>query len=82
MTTAFEVAPDLSIAAARRRMAKAFAAAGIDTPDLDARLRELAAQGVLPRTSPCAMTLEPWGRVRIAAIRTPDGAVLELMQRA
>lgn len=54
----------------------------IPVADLDARLRELAAQGVLPRTSPCAMTLEPWGRVRIAAIRTPDGAVLELMQRA
>lgn len=46
MTTAFEVAPDLSIAAARRRMAKAFAAAGIDTPDLDARLLLAAALGL------------------------------------
>jgi catechol 2,3-dioxygenase-like lactoylglutathione lyase family enzyme len=54
----------------------------IPVADLDARLRELAAQRVEPAVPVVSMTLEPWGVVRAAAIRTPDGAVIEFLQRA
>lgn len=54
----------------------------IPVADLDTRIRELDAQGIVASVPPVSMTLEPWGEVRLAAIRTPDGAVIELLQRA
>ena len=46
MPTTTEFTPDVTIRAARRAMAKAFVEAGIDTPDLDARLLLAAALGL------------------------------------
>ena len=52
----------------------------IPVEDLDARLGALAARGVATFSRPVTVTLEPWGRVRIAGVRTPDGVLIEFYQ--
>jgi tetratricopeptide (TPR) repeat protein len=52
----------------------------IPVEDLDARLGALEARGVATFSRPVTVTLEPWGRVRIAGVRTPDGVLIEFYQ--
>jgi catechol 2,3-dioxygenase-like lactoylglutathione lyase family enzyme len=48
--------------------------------DLDALLARLAQHKVLPARRPVTLDLEPWGRVRLAPVQSPDGAWLEFFQ--
>jgi catechol 2,3-dioxygenase-like lactoylglutathione lyase family enzyme len=49
-------------------------------PALDAVLARLAEHGVQPARRPATLDLAPWGRVRLAPVRAPDGAWLEFFE--
>ncbi|MEM6683072.1 MAG: VOC family protein, partial [Pseudomonadota bacterium] len=49
-------------------------------PDVDALARYLAGQGIKLEYQPIATTLAPYGKVKLMAIRAPDGAWLEFFQ--
>ena len=49
-------------------------------PDLDALLTYLAGKGVSPTYEPTIRSLAPYGKVRITAIRSPEGAMLEFFE--
>ncbi len=48
--------------------------------DLAAHLDRLRGQGILPVRPVTELTLEPYGRVRLAPIRSPDGVWLEFFE--
>ncbi len=48
--------------------------------DLDARLRQIADAGVDLLYAPAEIDMPPYGRVRSAAVLTPDGAMVELFE--
>jgi hypothetical protein len=52
----------------------------IPVADLDAHWRALEARGAEPWYAPATVTIEPWGRVGIAGLRTPDGAIVEFFE--
>ncbi len=47
--------------------------------DLDAALARLAALSVVPSAGPITLTLEPYGQIRWAAVRSPSGIIVELI---
>lgn len=49
-------------------------------PDLAAHLDRLRGHGVLPARPVTELTLEPYGRVRLVAVRSPDGVWLEFFE--
>ena len=49
-------------------------------PDLDALLAYLASRDVAPVYEPTTRHLAPYGKVRITAIRSPEGAMLEFFE--
>jgi release factor glutamine methyltransferase len=63
------IAPDMTIAQARRALAEAFEAAGLDTPALDARLLVGAALG-LDHTGLTSDAFRPLDRAAVGAIET------------
>ena len=54
----------------------------IPVADLDLQLRTLAARGVAPATPVTTAVLEPYGRLRMAGVRSPDGAIVEFIEIA
>jgi catechol 2,3-dioxygenase-like lactoylglutathione lyase family enzyme len=48
--------------------------------DLAAHLDRLRGHGILPARPVTELTLEPYGRVRLAAVRSPDGVWLEFFE--
>lgn len=49
--------------------------------DLDAVLARLAGLSVEPSAGPAAFTLEPYGDIRWAAVRSPSGIIVELIEQ-
>ncbi len=49
--------------------------------DLDAVLERLAGQGVTPSAGPAGFDLEPYGAMRWAAVQSPSGIIVELIQQ-
>jgi catechol 2,3-dioxygenase-like lactoylglutathione lyase family enzyme len=49
--------------------------------DLDAVLARLADLGVEPAAGPAGLALDPYGDIRWAAVRSPSGIIVELMEQ-
>ncbi|KAA5804495.1 hypothetical protein F1654_00340 [Alkalicaulis satelles] len=49
--------------------------------DLDAALARLAGQGVSPDAGPVPFALDPYGEVRWAAVSSPSGIIVELLEQ-
>lgn len=49
--------------------------------DLDAALQRLSGQGLAPTAGPNPMTLNPYGEIRWAAVRSPSGITVELFEQ-
>jgi catechol 2,3-dioxygenase-like lactoylglutathione lyase family enzyme len=53
----------------------------IPVADLDACARRLEALHVPCAVRPCVVRLDPWGELRMLAVRTPDGVIFEFLER-